>query len=153
MVFVGGDKKNGIVWEGLGFPLHLQIRTPAERDNGRVIAISRRFSSRGVVRLGMHRKSIEQVKKEAADKGTKNIADSEYLGVRTRPLLAVHMIAIIDKDTGEFDDGPPVTAWTIGFPTSKKVGMTVSYQVNRIWWQQNIGEVDEEIEEALDREE
>jgi len=29
----------------------------------------------------------------------------------------------------------------------------VSYQVNTIWWQQNRGEIDEEVGEALDREE
>lgn len=68
-------------------------------------------------------------------------------------MLAVHMIALIDRETGNLEEGPPVTAWTIGFPTSRKAGRTVSYQVNTIWWQQNMGEIDEEIAEALDREE
>ena len=153
VVFVGSNGQDAIEWDGLGFPLRLQSRTPAERKEGRVVATRRRFSSRGVVRFGMDETSIKRVEEEAEAKGTKNIADSAYLGARKRPLLAVHMIALMDKDTGETDEGPPVTAWTIGFPTSRKAGRTVSYQVNTIWWQQNMSEFDEEIGEALDREE
>lgn len=153
VVFVGSDRQDAIAWDGLGFPLRLQSRTPAERDDGRVVATSRRFSSRGVVRFGMDATSIKRVKNEADAEGTKNIADSAYLGARTRPLLAVHMIALMDRETGELDEGPPVTAWTIGFPTSRKAERTVSYRVNTIWWQQNMDEIDEEIGEALDREE
>lgn len=153
VVFVGSDKLDAKSWDGLGFPLRLQSRTPASREEGRIVATSRRFSSRGVVRFGMDDESVAKVRDEAAAEGTRNIADSAFLGARTRPLLAVHMIALIDRETGNLEEGPPVTAWTIGFPTSRKAGRTVSYQVNTIWWQQNMGEIDEEIAEALDREE
>jgi len=153
VVFVGSKKQNAMIWNGLGFPLRLQSRTPASREDGRIVATNRRFSSRGVVRFGMDKDSVVRVRKAAEKEGTKSIADSAFLAKRTRPLLAIHMIALIDRGTGGLDGNPPVTAWTIGFPTSQKVGRTVSYQVNTIWWQQNRGELDEEIGEALDREE
>ncbi|SLN51893.1 Z1 domain protein [Aquimixticola soesokkakensis] len=153
VVFVGSEKADAANWEGFGFPFRIQTRTPASREDGKVIATSRRFSSRGVVRFGMEDAALEQVREEAAAEGTKNIADSAYLAKRRRPILAIHVMALIDRVTQELAEGPPVTAWTIGFPTSEKKGKTVSYQVNTIWWQQNRGEIDEEVGEALDREE
>ena len=133
--------------------MRIQTRTPGAREDGKVIATSRRFSSRGVVRFGMTDDALAEVREEAAVEGTKNIADIAYLARRSRPILAVHVIALLDRETGRLTEEPPVTAWTIGFPTSAKKGRTVSYQVNTIWWQQNRGEIDEEVGEALDREE
>lgn len=153
VVFVGSEKPDAAIWDGLGFPLRIQGRTPAVREDGKVVATSRRFSSRGVVRFGMDDETVATVREEAATNGTKNIADSAYLAKRTRPILAIHIIALLNQDTEKFTDESPVTAWTIGFPTSEKKGKTVSYQVNTIWWQQNRGEIDEEVGEALDREE
>ncbi|WP_420566746.1 Z1 domain-containing protein [Thalassovita sp.] len=153
VVFVGSEKADAATWGGFGFPLRIQGRTPASRADGKVVATSRRFSSRGVVRFGMAKEALALVRNEANNEGTKNIADSAYLARRSRPILAIHVIALLDKDTGALLDEPPVTAWTIGFPTSRKKGKTVSYQVNTIWWQQNRGEIDEEVGEALDREE
>lgn len=153
VVFVGSEKTDAATWEGLGFPLRLQARTPAFQSEGKIVATSRRFSSRGVVRFGMSVEVLKDVREEASRQNTKNIADSAYLAKRTRPILAVHIIALLDRNTEEFTDEAPVTAWTIGFPTSAKKGRTVSYQVNIVWWQQNRGEIDEEIGEALDREE
>ena len=93
------------------------------------------------------------VREKAKKEGTTNIADGAYLANRSKPILAIHIIALKHGNTGNLLDEPPVTAWTIGFPTSQKKGKTVSYQVNTIWWQQNRGEIDEEVGEALDREE
>ena len=153
VAFVGSEKADAATFEGFGFPMRIQTRTPAAREDGKVIATSRRFSSRGVVRFGMTDDALAEVRAEAEAEGTKNIADSAYLAKRNRPILAVHLIALLDRKTGELTEEPPVTAWTIGFPTSEKKGKTVSYQVNTIWWQQNRGEIDEEVGEALDREE
>jgi len=153
VVLVGSEKADAANWDGLGYPLRMQGRTPAAREGGKIVATSRRFSSRGVVRFGMSEDALSEVREEAAAEGTKNVADSAYLAKRSRPVLAVHVIALLDKGTGNLLDEPPVTAWTIGFPTSQKKGKTVSYQVNTIWWQQNRGEIDEEVGEALDREE
>lgn len=152
VVFVGSEKEEAPTWNDLGFPLRLQGRTPAVREDGKIVATSRRFSSRGVVRFGMSDEALAQVQEEASAQGTKNIADSAYLAKRSRPILAVHIIALFDRKTGKLTEQPPVNAWTIGFPTSSKKGKTVSYQVNTIWWQQNRGEIDEEVGEALDRE-
>lgn len=152
VVFVGSSKPDASTWDRLGFPLRIQSREPGARQDGKVVATSRRFSSRGVVRFGMSEDAVAAVRAKAKDEGTTNIADSAYLAKRSRPILAVHVIALKGKD-GKLLDEPPVTAWTIGFPTSEKKGKTVSYQVNTIWWQQNRGEIDEEVGEALDREE
>ncbi len=151
VVFVGSA--DGTSSEHLPIDLKLQERTPAMKEGGKVVATSRRFSSRGVVRFGMKPSEIEIVRSSAQAKGTSNIADSAYLAERRRPLLAVHFLKLLEKGTGSIVAGPPVSAWTIGFPHSERAEQTVSYRVNTVWWQQNRGEIDEEVAEALDREE
>lgn len=153
VVFVGSGKPDASTWDKLGFPFRIQSREPGAREDGKVVATSRRFSSRGVVRFGMPEDAVAAVREKAKNEGTTNISDGAYLANRSGPILALHIIALKDKDTGSLINEPPVTAWTIGFPTSQKKGKTVSYQVNTIWWQQNRGEIDEEVGEALDREE
>ncbi|MEP0961040.1 MAG: Z1 domain-containing protein [Roseobacter sp.] len=151
IVFVGSSDRNASASNHLNIDLKLQERTPAIREDGKVVATSRRFSSRGVVRLGMDDTAIGKVKSTAEVEGTKNIADSAYLAERERPLLAIHFLKLL-KDNAVTDE-PPVTAWTIGFPNSKRKNKTVSYRVNTVWWQQNSTDIDEEVAEALDREE
>lgn len=153
IVFVGSSEANATSSPDLPLDLKLQERTPALREDGRIVATSRRFSSRGVVRFGMADPDVKRVRKAAEASGTRNIADSAYLAERQRPLLAIHFLRLLDPETGEAVQEPPVSAWTIGFPSSQRADQPVSYQVNTVWWQQNSGDVDEEIVEALDREE
>jgi Z1 domain-containing protein len=153
VVLVGSSKKSASASDQLRIDLKLQERTPAIKENGKVVATSRRFSSRGVVRFGMGDDEIKRVKEAAAADGTINIADGAYLAERKRPLLAIHFLKLLDKGTGDVIHEAPVTAWTIGFPHSRRSNQTVSYQVNTIWWNQNSGDIDEEVAEALDREE
>lgn len=155
VVFVGSSAASASASQYLPQDLQLQLqeRTPALREDGRVVATSRRFSSRGVVRIGMDYADIRSVTEDAVANGTKNIADSAYLAVRKRPLLAIQFLKLLDPGTENVIDEPPLTAWTIGFPNSQRPNQTVSYQVNTIWWQQNSAEIDEEVAEALDREE
>lgn len=153
VVFVGSSDMAASPSAYLPIDLSLQERTPAMKEEGKVVATSRRFSSRGVVRLGMDDEAIDRVKTTAQDAGTKNIADSAYLAERERPLLAVHFLKLIEKDSKEVIKEPPVTAWTIAFPNSDRKNQTVSYRVNTVWWQQNSTDIDEEVAEALDREE
>lgn len=153
IVFVGSSKPKASTSNHLSINLTLQERTPASQEDGKVVATSRRFSSRGVVRLGMEDAAIGKVKATAKAEGTKNIADSAYLAERQRPLLAIHFLKLLKKGSGDLIDEPPLTAWTIGFPDSRRANQTVSYRVNTVWWQQNSGDIDEEIAEALDREE
>lgn len=152
VAFVGSSDKSAMASRYLPLDLALQERTPAVREEGRVVATSRRFSSRGVVRIGMDDADIQSVTEAAAENGTKNIADSAYLAFRKRPLLAIHFLKLLDKESGETLDEPPLTAWTIGFPHSNRANQTVSYQVTTTWWQQNSTDIDEEVAEALDRE-
>lgn len=151
IVFVGSSDRKASASNHLNIDLTLQERTPAIREDGKVVATSRRFSSRGVVRLGMDDSAVAKVKSTAESEGTKNIADSAYLAERERPLLAIHFLKIL-QDNAVVDE-PPLTAWTIGFPNSKLKNKTVSYRVNTVWWQQNSSDIDEEVIEALDREE
>ena len=151
IVFTGSTDKAASASEYLPIDLPLQERTPALKADGKVVATSHRFSSRGVCRFGMDQMAIEKVKADAGEK--KNIDDTAYLAERERPILAVHFLKLIDRSSKEIIDEPPVTAWTIGFPTSERKNQTVSYRVNTVWWQQNSTDIDEEIAEALDREE
>ncbi|SDG43143.1 Z1 domain-containing protein [Sulfitobacter delicatus] len=151
VVFVGSTDKSAAASEYLPIDLPLQERTFALRENGKVVATSRRFSSRGVCRLGMDDQSIDRVKANAG--GAKNIDDTAYLAERPRPILAIHFLKLIDRETGKLIDEPPVSAWTIGFPSSARKNQTVSYRVNTVWWRQNMTDIDEEVAEALDREE
>jgi hypothetical protein len=153
VVFVGSSVASASSSPDLPLSLKLQERTPALKEGGRVVATSRRFSSRGVVRIGMDPSDVERVKQAADASGTKNIADSAYLAERKRPLLAIHFLKLLDKDSNTVIPEPPVTAWTIGFPHSERPNLTVSYQVNTVWWKQNTADIDEEVAEALDREE
>jgi hypothetical protein len=99
----------------------------------------------------MDDEAVDRVKAKA--QGTRNISDSAYLAEREHPLLAVHFLKLIDQKSKKIIEQPPVTAWTIGFPTSERKNQTVSYRVNTVWWQQNSSDFDEEVAEALDREE
>lgn len=156
VAFVGSGDADAAAdtWDELGYPLPMQRRTPRSREDGRVEATKRRFSSRGVVRLGMSSQQIEMVKAEAKQS---NIADSSYLARRTRPLLAIHVIRLLERVPGGADNdrmpvsGDPLIAWTIGFPSSERREKTVTYRVNTTWWRQNRDEIDEEVAEELDR--
>lgn len=156
VAFVGSSDSEAAsdTWNALGYPLPMQRRTPRSREGGRVEATSRRFSSRGVVRMGMSAGQIEAVKAEA---GQSNISDARYLARRTRPLLAIHVLRLLERDPdGEKGDrlpvpGDPLVAWTIGFPSSDRPEKTVTYRVNTTWWRQNRDEVDEEVAEELER--
>ena len=151
IVFVGSSQPNASNSKHLPIELALQERTPATKEDGKVVATRRRFSSRGVVRFGMSETDINRVKLVAESEGTKNIADIAYLAERSRPILAIHFLKFLEDKT--VIDEPPLTAWTIGFPNSKFANKTVSYRVNTVWWQQNSADIDEEVAEALDREE
>jgi hypothetical protein len=151
VVFVGSKLGNESVapWTDLGFPLRLQERTPGKRDGGAIVATKRRFSSRGIAQIGMSEDAIQRARD---DSKTSNVPDSAYLARRERPFLAVHVMRLRKKGTKELDEGPPVTAWTMGFPETSKKAETVSYQVNRTWWLEHADEFDEEVADALERE-
>ena len=160
VAFVGSSDSEAATdtWDELGYPLPMQRRTPRSREGGKVEATSRRFSSRGVVRLGMSAAQVEAAKaeekarkSETPDEKPLNISDARYLGHRTRPLLAIHVLRLLEKDDKAPVAGEPLVAWTIGFPSSDRPEKTVTYRVNTTWWRQNRDEVDEEVAEELER--
>lgn len=154
VVFVGSDRGGARddPWTELSFPLPLQRRTPGKRENGTVVATRHRFSSRGITKIGMPDEAVAAAEEKASKS---NVSDRDYLGERERPLLAIHLMRLFrERGSQDLVDEPPVVAWTIGFPGTTRPGRTVSYQVNRVWLNQNMEpEVDEEVTEALDREE
>lgn len=153
VVFVGSSDLKATSSTHMNLELKLQERTPATKEGGKVVATRHRFSSRGVVRYGMDDAAVDRVKLTAEADGIKNIADTAYLVERKRPLLAIHFLKLIERETGKIVDEPPLTAWTLGFLNSHRANQTVSYRVNTVWWQQNSTDIDEEVVEALDREE
>ena len=149
VAFIGTQAKanaNGHapVWSGLGFDLVCQVREPAETQHPDAIeAQRRRFSSRGITKIGMEPAEIEkgeiEFRRDNPDK--KNIPDRAYCEHRTRPLLALHLIVT----RSELDEPSPlpISAWTVAFPSSAKAGETVEYLANTTW----LSEFDDAVDE------
>ena len=131
-------------WSGLGFDLSCQVREPAATAHPDAVeAQRRRFSSRGITRIGMSGPEIARAEAEflAENADRRNVPDRAYCAHRTRPLLAIHLI-VPRAEAG--DPAPvPISAWTVAFPSSTKEGETVSYLANTTW----IGEYDDAVDE------
>lgn len=135
------------IWSGLGFDLACQVRQPASTEHEDAVeARSRRFSSRGITRIGMSEPEIKRAETEflAANPDRRNVPDRAYCAHRTRPLLAVHLIVPRGQAA---DPAPvPISAWTIAFPHSRKTGETVTYLANTTWLDEYDDRVDEDEE-------
>lgn len=124
---------DSFVWNGFGFELSCQERNAKGLTAGEWAAQSRRFSSRGITRLGMHRDHV-RIAEEAFrlnNPGITNVPDKAYCLHRERPLLAVH--ALVPRGCDPDSGFPPISAWTIAFPSSSVKGATVAYRANTIW--------------------
>ncbi len=140
----------GITDESLGRAILCQTRTEGtkSREDPRTLLIGnrQRVSGRGIERTGLtceerelaeeaHR---ENLRREGRFVEGKVIAypDRAYRGMRTRPLLVVHLIQIKG-------DGPaipftqPVVAWSISFPDTQTEEKRVEYVVNTTWLREN----------------
>ena len=91
----------------------------------------------------MEQAELDLVKSNSSGK---HITDATYLRHRKCPLLAIHFLKLMEKDTGLIIQEPPLVAWTIGFPTSSKENSFVTYTCNRTYLQANFEEDPEILE-------
>ena len=144
VAFIGSSKKTATKSEDLSINLKLQQRTPSKQDDKeKVVATRRRFSSEKICNLGMEQAELDLVKSNSSGK---HITDATYLRHRKCPLLAIHFLKLMEKDTGLIIQEPPLVAWTIGFPTSSKENSFVTYTCNRTYLQANFEEDPEILE-------
>lgn len=131
VAFVGTGLGKGPVWNGFGFDISSQIRGMEFFGGGVAKASQRRFSSRGVAKIGMSDDAVRRAEKIFRGQNTQksNVPDSAYATHRDRALLAIHTIH--PRDQGPIDE--PVFAWTIVFPYSNLQGETVEYRANTTW--------------------
>ena len=137
-----------LVDSSLGFPLICQRRAEGRprRDDATLLVTSRqRVSSRGIERTGLTETQVrcaqEDYRRRYPDR--RNYPDRIYRKVRTRPLLVVHMLAIGDEGD-DLNAHPPVVAWSISFPTTRREERKVEYVVNTTWYQEHYGDEDDD---------
>ncbi|MDZ7640956.1 MAG: Z1 domain-containing protein [Desulfurivibrio sp.] len=76
----------------------------------------------------------------------KKITGQYYRQVRSRPLLMLHLLKIIEKNTGDTICKGDV-AYGISFPKSICTASPVKYVVNTTWWKSEFGDDDLEGDE------
>lgn len=65
-----------------------------------------------------------------------NYPDRIYREERTRPLLAVHLLAIGDEEE-DLSSEAPVAAWGLSFPGTAREEDRVEYLVNTTWMREH----------------
>ncbi len=160
-VFFAGIKENtgrSLVDESLGFELICQRRYPGQRstDSKLMITDKQRVSSRGIERVGLTDREVEEAKaaylheQDPHRRNKKlNYPDKVFRYVRKRPLLVVHMLSIGSKDE-DLSQQEPVVAWSISFPRTNSEEKKVEYVVNKTWFRELYQEEAEEDEEQGD---
>ena len=136
----------------LGFEIKCQRRREGEVQDPSEIRITnnQRVASRGVERVDVEaelktRAETDYRERRGYSGATSDInyPDSIYRGVRRRPLLVLHLIALGDK--GEDLSGQdPVVAWSISFPKTDREDQKVEYVVNTTWFQERYPDNEEE---------
>ena len=140
----------------LGRTINCQQRTEGNRSDERTLLIGnrQRVSGRGIEKSGLtcdqrtaaedwHKSQLEA--EGRAVEGQIAYPDRAYRTVRTRPLLAVHLLDIQSK-TDSFKPDQPVVAWSASFPYTQVPEKTVRYVVNTTWMRENFGSDTEEEE-------
>lgn len=136
----------------LGFEISCQRRREGEVQDPSEIRITnnQRVASRGVEQV-----DVEEDLKSNAERDYRerrrisgegrdiNYPDSIYRGVRRRPLLVLHLIAIGQKGQN-LSGQQPVVAWSISFPKTELEDRRVEYVVNTTWFQERYRNREEE---------
>jgi len=147
-----------LIDNSLGFELACQRRKAGKRsDKGTLfVADNQRVSSRGIERVGLTERQIEQAEETfrtntAPEKKTNkpNYPDRIFRAVRKRPLLVVHLVAIGTED-GDLSGDKPVVAWSISFPKTRLEEKKVEYVVNTTWFRERYREEEDEDEAGGD---
>ena len=66
--------------------------------------------------------------------------------MRTKPLLMIHLIDIVDSTGRGEPITQPVVAWGISVPPTNREERRVEYVVNTTWLQENFGDDVDEAE-------
>lgn len=155
---VGKSGKRSLIWQLPGISVVCQRRGLGRTDaKGRVVsfAAKRRVATRGIEKVGLRRSQRrraeadyrdEKTARGRGDRKTWNYPDRIYRAVRTRPLLAIHLLAIGEADE-DLSGETPVVAWSISFPKTVGPEESVEYVVNSTWFRDHVGDDDSDDDE------
>jgi len=141
--------------EGITEPLPWNFDTDDLKDGWR-IGNKQRVASRGIEGIPLSEDDRREAEKSARmnhKKGPEafsgNVPDREYRKLLPRPLLMLHVINLLNKES----DGQPsllqegVIAWGASFPPYNLEIKAAEYTVNRVWLDQFARDADDEDEE------
>jgi Z1 domain len=129
-----------------------------EADDGvlyfRVNGASSRVASRGQEKVGLSEDEVKKARDEffglPGNKG-RNVPDIVYRVHRSRPLLMLHLLKLVDSDKNGGRTETDVLAWGISFKSTKRFEQLVEYVVNTTWWKNNFQEDLEEAAEEMEQ--
>ena len=152
-----GEREVNRTDESLGRTIRCQRRTAGERSDARTLLVSnrQRVSTRGIERTGLsgeEREIAERKYREDPGRSGRSTdgrpiqyPDKAYRVKRTKPLLMIHLIDIVDTTGRGEPITQPVVAWGISFPPTNSEERRVEYVVNTTWLRENFGDdVDED---------
>ena len=146
-----GERDGNRTDESLGRTIRCQRRTAGEKSDARTLLVSnrQRVSTRGIERTGFSGEERELAERRyREDPGRSGgstegrpiqYPDKAYRGMRTKPLLMIHLIDIDTKGQGD-PITQPVVAWGISFPPTNREERRVEYVVNTTWLRENFGD-------------
>jgi hypothetical protein len=148
------DPDDTIVDLSLGIPVNCPRRTAGTKSEKGTLRITnkQRVASRGVEKTGLSTSIIADAEREYREHNVKattgrqtwNYPDRIYRSKRTRPLLIVHLLRILDQRGAPMYE-EPVVAWSISFPRTNRPEQRVEYVVTTTWLRENFREdVDED---------
>ena len=124
-------------------------RSPAGIDYIAVSGKALRVGGRGQVKAGMSTDERGAAEREWG--AASDIPDWQYIRLRTRPLLMLHVLDVWDKEKDKEKSSSPaepsVVAWGIAFPRSGHETTEVTYVVNTTWWAENYGSPQDDADE------
>ena len=151
-----------VVDMSLGIRILCQQRTEGNRSDARALLVSnrQRVSTRGIERTGLSSEQRALAEEEyrdylkthgrSSEGKAPNYPDRKYREKRTKPLLMIHMIDIVDA-SGQWEPiTEPVVAWGISFPATVREENPVEYVVNTTWIRENYADDIEEDEMSGD---
>ena len=161
-IFVPAPEKRSdqhpLVTSLLGFEIKCQRRREGEVQDPREIRITdnQRVASRGVERVDVEEELKSHAERDYRERrgyshvrSNINYPDSIYRGVRRRPLLVLHLLAIGEKGD-DLSGQEPVVAWSISFPKTDREDQKVEYVVNTTWFHERYHDAEEDDIDAED---
>jgi hypothetical protein len=159
VAFMGlADQEKGTIDTSLGFPIVRQNRSAGKgypRKGILRITDKQRVASPADERIGIPQELVQEAISQYRDQTGKKsgtIPGHVYRNVRTRPLLLVHLLTILDQPKGRPIDELVTPAWSISFPASGSEDDRVEFIVNSTWIQEFLGDTYTDEDEELTEE-